>query len=74
MKTIPFVSPAMKISALLKYLQENRLHLAVVTDEYGGVSGLVSLEDIVEELVGEIWDEHDEIVKSSGPCPAARAK
>lgn len=69
LKTIPFVSPAMKISALLKYLQENRLHLAVVTDEYGGVSGLVSLEDIVEELVGEIWDEHDEIVEEFRPLP-----
>lgn len=69
LKTIPFVSPAMKISALLKYLQENRLYLAVVTDEYGGVSGLVSLEDIVEELVGEIWDEHDEIVEEFRPLP-----
>ena len=69
LKTIPLVSPGMKISALLQYLQKNRIHLAVVMDEYGSVSGLVSLEDIVEELVGEIWDEHDEIVEDFRPLP-----
>ena len=51
-----------KISTLLKQLQKKRLHMAIVLDEYGGTLGLVTFEDILEELVGEIWDEHDEEV------------
>lgn len=52
----------MKISTLLKSMQAQKVHMAIVVDEYGGTTGIVTLEDILEELVGEIWDEHDEIV------------
>lgn len=55
-----FTSETEKIDALLRDLQERRVHLAIVTDEYGGTSGLVTLEDILEEVVGEINDEFDE--------------
>ncbi len=58
-----YVIPNMKISELLQHLQANKTHIAVITDEYGGTVGIVTLEDILEELVGEIWDEHDEVVE-----------
>ena len=51
-----------KISSLLRQLQKKKVHVAVVLDEYGGTLGLITLEDILEELVGEIYDEHDEEV------------
>ena len=56
-----FVPPSVKISALLRQLQRSKSHVAVVSDEFGGTLGIVTLEDILEELVGEIWDEHDEV-------------
>jgi CBS domain containing-hemolysin-like protein len=62
-KKVHYASPTMKISTLLRILQREKLHLAVVIEEFGGTEGIVTLEDILEELVGEIWDEHDEVIE-----------
>ena len=51
------------LPVLLRILQKNKVHMAIVVDEYGGTEGLLTLEDILEKLVGEIWDEHDEVVE-----------
>lgn len=59
MATPVFVQEYEKINDLLKRLQKNKTHMAVVIDEYGGTLGIVTMEDILEELVGEIWDEYD---------------
>ena len=57
---IVFTTEYTRISTLLKQLQKKKIHMAAVSDEYGGLVGIVTLEDILEQLVGEIWDEHDE--------------
>lgn len=55
-----YVPPKQKIIDVMHLLQKDKVHMAVVTDEYGGTRGIVTLEDILEQLVGDIWDEHDE--------------
>ena len=57
-----YISGTVKISDLLRMLQHYKVHMAVVVDEFGGTEGVVTMEDIIEELVGDIWDEHDEVV------------
>lgn len=58
--SVLYTTETARISDLLRQLQQNKVHMAVVVDEYGGTQGIVTMEDIMEELVGEIWDEHDE--------------
>src|SRR6478736_7255038 len=55
-----FVPEAKRLNVLLKEFRANRNHMAIVVDEYGGVSGLVTIEDVIEQIVGEIADEYDE--------------
>ena len=62
-KPVKFIFSSMKISRLLKLFQESKCHMVVVNDEYGGTEGIVTLEDVIESLVGEIYDEHDEVVE-----------
>jgi len=59
LRPLLFVPPSMPIGVLLQKMQSQRMHLALVIDEYGGVDGLVSIEDLIEQVIGEIEDEHD---------------
>jgi len=63
-KPVVFISKTIKVGKLLKTMQKKQAYMAVVVDEYGGTLGIVTIEDIVEELVGEIWDENDEVVEN----------
>ncbi len=60
---VMFVNQTLAISDILRQMQKEKVHIAVVLDEYGGTYGIVTMEDILEELVGEIWDEHDEVTE-----------
>ncbi len=59
-RDVLFVPPSMRLSSLLLKMQTSRIHMALVIDEYGGTDGLLSIEDLVEQIVGDIEDEHDE--------------
>ena len=58
-RQVIFVPPSMPVIDLLAKMREARLHMSMVIDEYGGIDGLATIEDMVEPIVGEIWDEHD---------------
>jgi len=60
LRPLLYVPPSMPIGVLLQKMQAARIHMALVIDEYGGVDGLVTIEDLLEQIVGEIGDEHDE--------------
>lgn len=62
-KPAMFIAKTKKIGQLLKELQRDKMHIAVILDEFGGTMGIVTLEDILEELVGDIWDEHDTVIQ-----------
>ena len=61
-REVLFVPPSMRAMDLMRQMRESRVHMAVVVDEFGGTDGLVSIEDLVEEIVGEIEDEHDRVL------------
>jgi CBS domain containing-hemolysin-like protein len=56
-----FIHKSMKLPSVLAELKRRKMHMAVVTDEYGGTLGVLTMEDVLEQLVGEIWDESDEV-------------
>ena len=57
-----FIPKSMKLNAIMDEFRNSRTHMAVVADEYGGITGIVTMEDVLEQLVGDIWDENDDIV------------
>ena len=61
LRPLLYVPPSMPIGVLLQQMQKDRIHMALVIDEYGGVDGLVTIEDLIEQVIGEIEDEHDEV-------------
>ena len=70
-KPVAYVAESLKAAVLLKKMQQKKTHIAIVVDEYGGTTGLVTLEDIIEEIVGDIYDEHDAVV-SKDVIPAGK--
>ena len=78
-RQVLFVAPSMRVLDLLLEMRRTRIHMALVVDEYGGIDGLVTIEDLVEEIVGEIEDEHDvdegpQLVRESGGTVVADAR
>lgn len=57
-----FIPESMKLNDIMEEFRKNQMHMAIVADEYGGTAGIVTMEDVLEQLVGEIWDENDDIV------------
>jgi CBS domain containing-hemolysin-like protein len=57
-----FIPKSMKLDEIMNQFRNSQTHMAIVADEYGGISGIVTMEDVLEQLVGEIWDENDDIV------------
>ena len=69
-----FTVTSARVTDLLKLLKKEKSHMAIVTDEYGGTEGIVTMEDILEQLVGDIWDENDEIIEEIVPDPIEKNK
>ena len=67
-----FIPKSMRLDAIMNVFRQNRTHMAMVADEYGGISGIVTMEDVLEQLVGEIWDENDDIVNEWQPLSSDR--
>ena len=72
MRPVMYVPDSKPVDELLREMQAERKHVAVVVDEYGGTAGLVTIEDILEEIVGEITDEYDQARSRSSGSPTAR--